>query len=82
MEQIQLLRYAIETLEQLNLPYAVVGSFASGAYGEPRFTQDIDIVFEILPAKSSDFASFSQSRISTSASPPSARPSATAVNSM
>ena len=49
MEQIELLRYAIETLEQLDLRYAVVGSFASGAYGEPRFTQDIDIVFE-LPA--------------------------------
>ena len=36
-------------LEQLELRYAVVGSFASGTYGEPRFTQDIDIVFE-LPA--------------------------------
>ncbi len=49
MEQIDLLRYAVETLETLELRYAVVGSFASGAYGEPRFTQDIDIVFE-LPA--------------------------------
>ena len=49
MEQLDLLRYVVETLEQLTLRYAVVGSFASGAYGEPRFTQDIDIVFE-LPA--------------------------------
>ena len=49
MEQIDLLRYAVETLEELNLRYAVVGAFASGAYGEPRFTQDIDVVFE-LPA--------------------------------
>ncbi len=49
MEQTDLLRYAIETLEQLNLPYALVGSFASGAYGEPRFTHDIDIILE-LPA--------------------------------
>jgi len=49
VEQLDLLRYVVETLEQLTLRYAVVGSFASGAYGEPRFTQDIDIVFE-LPA--------------------------------
>ena len=47
MEQIDLLRDAIETLERMNSPYAVVGSFASGAYGEPRFTQDIDIVLEL-----------------------------------
>lgn len=57
MEQTDLLRYAVETLEQLSLRYAVVGSFASGAYGEPRFTQDIDIVFE-LPA--SQIARFCQ----------------------
>jgi hypothetical protein len=49
VEQIDLLRYAVDALEQMNLRYAVVGSFASGAYGEPRFTQDIDNVFE-LPA--------------------------------
>ncbi len=47
MEQIDLLRYAIETLEQMLLPYALVGSFASSTYGEPRFTQDIDIVLQI-----------------------------------
>ena len=57
MEQTDLLRYAIETLEQLDVAYALVGSFASGAYGEPRFTQDIDIVFE-LPA--SQIARFCQ----------------------
>lgn len=57
MEQTDLLRYAVESLEQLNLRYAVVGSFASSVYGEPRFTQDIDIVFE-LPA--SQIARFCQ----------------------
>jgi hypothetical protein len=57
VEQTDLLRYAVETLEQLSLRYAVVGSFASGVYGEPRFTQDIDIVFE-LPA--SQIARFCQ----------------------
>lgn len=44
MQQDELLRYAVETLERLNIPYTVVGSLASGAYGEPRLTQDIDIV--------------------------------------
>ena len=32
MEQTDLLRYAIETLEQISLPYALVGAFASGAW--------------------------------------------------
>ncbi|MBP86193.1 MAG: hypothetical protein CMJ64_05675 [Planctomycetaceae bacterium] len=47
MEQSNLLRYALEKLETMNVTYAVVGSFASGAYGEPRFTQDIDIVVDL-----------------------------------
>lgn len=29
----------------------VVGSYASGAYGDPRFTQDIDIVIDPKPAQ-------------------------------
>jgi hypothetical protein len=57
VEQLDLLRYAIETLEKLHVAYAVVGSFASGAFGEPRFTQDIDILLE-LPA--SQIAGFCQ----------------------
>jgi hypothetical protein len=32
-----------ETFERLRLPYAVVGSFASGAWGQPRQTNDIDL---------------------------------------
>jgi hypothetical protein len=38
---------AIATLEQLGIPYAIVGSFASGAWGESRFTQDIDILIDV-----------------------------------
>lgn len=49
MEQTDLLRLAIETLERLEIPYALVGSFASGAWGESRFTQDIDIVVDLQP---------------------------------
>ena len=44
MEQTDLLRHAVAVLEALDVPYLVVGSFASIAYGEARFTQDIDIV--------------------------------------
>jgi hypothetical protein len=44
MEQIDILRHAVEALERMNTPYLVVGSFASIAYGESRFTQDIDII--------------------------------------
>jgi hypothetical protein len=47
VEQAELLRYAIDALEGMKLSYAIVGSFASGAYGEPRFTQDIDIVIDL-----------------------------------
>ena len=55
MEQLDLLRYVIESLERLDLKYAVVGSFASGAYGEPRFTQDIDIVVDLRSGQITDF---------------------------
>ncbi|MBO0699977.1 MAG: hypothetical protein J2P46_16385 [Zavarzinella sp.] len=44
MNQTDLLRYALEVLERLAVPHMVVGSFASTAYGEYRFTNDIDIV--------------------------------------
>jgi hypothetical protein len=33
----------------------MVGSFASGVYGEPRFTQDIDIVFELAASQITGF---------------------------
>lgn len=55
MEQSDLLRYAIEVLEQMNLTYAIVGSFASGAYGEPRFTQDIDILVDLKDGQITEF---------------------------
>lgn len=51
MEQTELLRHAIDTLERLTIPYMLVGSFASTAYGEPRFTQDIDIVLDLSSAQ-------------------------------
>ena len=40
MEQIELIRHAVRTLDALAVPYALVGSWGSGLYGEPRFTRD------------------------------------------
>lgn len=51
MEQVDVLKYCIDVLERLGITYMVVGSFASGAYGEPRLTQDIDIVIEPQPGQ-------------------------------
>ena len=47
MEQADLLRKVIDVLENLGGAYMIVGSIASGAYGEPRLTQDIDVVAEL-----------------------------------
>ena len=47
MDQADLLRYAIRVLEESGITYMVVGSFSSSSYGEPRLTQDIDIVVQL-----------------------------------
>ena len=47
VEQSDLLKYALNVLEQLEIPYAIVGSFACGVWGESRFTQDIDILLNL-----------------------------------
>ena len=47
MEQPDILRYAVNALERLEIPYLIVGSFASSIWGEPRLTMDIDIVIDL-----------------------------------
>lgn len=47
MEPDELLRYVIEALEGIDVPYALAGSIASIAYGEPRSTLDIDLVADL-----------------------------------
>ena len=49
MEQAELLRRVIDVLENQGITYLLVGSLASGVYGEPRLTRDIDIVVELQP---------------------------------
>ena len=55
MNQRELLGYVAATLDRLAIPHMIVGSFASYAYGEPRFTQDIDIVLDLAPGAVSLF---------------------------
>ena len=53
MEQDELLRQVVDTLERLDLPYLITGSMATILYGEPRFTNGIDVVVQ-LPANRID----------------------------
>ena len=47
MELAELLRRVAAALEALDIPYFVTGSMATIAYGEPRFTRDIDVVVRL-----------------------------------
>lgn len=47
----ELMRMMAEFFESQGIPYRVVGSMASTVYGEPRFTNDVDIVAELTPEK-------------------------------
>ena len=44
MELFELLQKIVGVLEHLQIPYFVTGSVAAMAYGEPRLTNDIDVV--------------------------------------
>ena len=41
----------LDALEALQIPYMVVGSFASTFWGRPRMTHDVDLVVEITGEK-------------------------------
>jgi hypothetical protein len=47
MELYDLLNYTVNIFNSLKIPYFVTGSLASIYYGEPRLTNDIDIVADI-----------------------------------
>ena len=57
-----LIRFA---LERADVRYAVGGSWASTAFGEPRFTNDIDILAEFTEQTFLGFCAFCR-RASTS----------------
>ena len=43
-EQQEVFGNVVDVLERLDIPYMIVGSVASMAYGEPRLTLDMDVV--------------------------------------
>jgi hypothetical protein len=51
MEPSDLLRLVAHKLEELGIPYLVTGSTATIAYGEPRLTNDIDVVADLRPGQ-------------------------------
>ena len=81
MEQDELLRRVVEILEEQGITYLLVGSLASGVYGEPRLTHDIDVVVELRPDQVAHSAKRSPPPSITSASRPHARRSPGAANS-
>lgn len=50
-----LFAYVVAVLEQLHIPYMVVGGFAAITYGEVRFTADVDIVVNLQPGQVDSF---------------------------
>ena len=50
MEPSELLEYLGQTFDALGIPYLITGSMATISYGEPRFTNDIDVVAALTPA--------------------------------
>jgi len=48
MDPSELLERLARTLTDLAIPYIVTGSMATIAYGEPRFTNDIDVVVRLF----------------------------------
>jgi hypothetical protein len=47
MDQLEFFRHVIRILHASGLRYMVVGSFASGFWGEPRATYDVDVVIAL-----------------------------------
>jgi hypothetical protein len=54
MELSELLHFLVSTLERLGLRYFVTGSSVTIFHGEPRFTNDIDVVVDLPEAAVAD----------------------------
>ncbi|HEV3342823.1 MAG TPA: hypothetical protein VG125_20795 [Pirellulales bacterium] len=50
MDWFDLLELLARRMDELEIPYFVTGSGATITYGEPRYTNDIDIVADLSPA--------------------------------
>jgi hypothetical protein len=58
MEQHELLLFIVGIFEKLKIPYFITGALASIAYGEPRFTNDIDVVVDMSSTHIDEFKSY------------------------
>jgi hypothetical protein len=56
ISMIETLRDFVAKANELGLEYMVTGSFAMSAYGEIRFTRDIDVVLQISEGRATRFA--------------------------
>jgi hypothetical protein len=55
MEPFELLKIVAEVCDRLSIRYVTVGSLATIAYGEPRFTNDIDLVIDLKANQLDEF---------------------------
>ena len=55
IDLVQALRDFVETFEQLQLPYVVMGGIAVRFYGIPRATYDVDFTVSIAPGNSYEY---------------------------
>lgn len=55
MELSDLLRHVVSVFDRLEIPYFVTGSVATAYFGEPRFTNDIDVVAAFPPERADAF---------------------------
>lgn len=51
----ELFHFAVEFFEKNNLPYVIIGGLASGVWGDPRFTVNVDFLAYL---RESDFEGF------------------------
>ncbi len=56
MQPEEIIRHAAAALMACGVPYMVVGSVASIAYGEPRTTRDLNLVVALKPEQIADLA--------------------------
>lgn len=50
-EHVRAIKYVVSVLDDLNIRYAIGGSYASSTHGAARYTQDADIAVEPFPGK-------------------------------
>jgi len=57
MPELNLTRIFVSRLNKLSIPYMITGAVASIIYGEPRLTNDIDLVINMNPDEIESFSS-------------------------